>query len=42
MISTKLKDNIMTPAERKQKVAKLREEHEDYFQTMGNQCTIYT
>ena len=31
MISTKLKDNIMTPAERKAKVAKLKKEHEDYF-----------
>jgi hypothetical protein len=41
MISTKLKDNIMTPAERKQKVAKLREEHEDYFQTMGIINALY-
>jgi hypothetical protein len=26
----------MSPVERKQKVAALREEHEDYFQTIGN------
>ena len=31
----------MTPAERKQKVAKLREEHEDYFQTMGIINALY-
>ena len=31
----------MTPAERKQKVAKLREEHEDYFQTMGMINALY-
>ena len=31
----------MTPAERKAKVAKLREEHEDYFQTIGNINALY-
>jgi hypothetical protein len=41
MISTKLKDNIMTPAERKAIVAKLKEEHEDYFQTIGNTNALY-
>jgi len=44
MISTKkLKTEIMglTPEERKQKVNILREEHEDYFQTMGNINALY-
>tara|TARA_Y100000593_G_scaffold85476_1_gene162552 strand:- start:461 stop:982 length:522 start_codon:yes stop_codon:yes gene_type:complete len=41
MITTKIKENIMTPAERKAKVAKLREEHEDYFQTIGNINALY-
>ena len=31
----------MTPAERKAKVAKLREEHEDYFQTIGSINALY-
>ena len=31
----------MTPAERKEKVAKLREEHEDYFQKSGNIDALY-
>jgi len=31
----------MTPAERKKKVEKLREEHEDYFQTIGNLNSLY-
>ena len=31
----------MTPAERKAKVAKLREEHEDYFQTEGKINALY-
>ena len=39
MISTKNK--IMTPTERKAKVAKLREEHEDYFQKSGNNNALY-
>jgi hypothetical protein len=39
MISTKNKS--MTPTERKQKVAKLREEHEDYFQKSGNTNALY-
>lgn len=39
MISTKNKG--MTPSERKQKVAALREEHEDYFQTIGNINALY-
>jgi len=39
MISTKNK--IMTPSERKEKVGKLREEHEDYFQTIGNIKALY-
>jgi len=39
MISTK---NLkMTPTERKEKVAKLREEHEDYFQTIGKINALY-
>jgi len=39
MISTKSK--IMTPSERKKKVSELREEHEDYFQTIGNLNALY-
>ncbi len=39
MISTKSK--IMTPAERKKKVSELREEHEDYFQKVGNLNALY-
>tara|TARA_R100001463_G_scaffold91025_3_gene145710 strand:- start:4416 stop:4919 length:504 start_codon:yes stop_codon:yes gene_type:complete len=39
MISTKNK--VMTPSERKEKVGKLREEHEDYFQTIGNIKALY-
>ena len=39
MISTKSK--IMTPSERKKKVSELREEHEDYFQTIGNPNALY-
>ena len=31
----------MTPTERKEKVAKLREEHEDYFQKSGNISALY-
>lgn len=31
----------MTPAERKALVKKLREEHEDYFQTIGNINALY-
>ena len=31
----------MTPVERKEKVAKLREEHEDYFQKSGNTNALY-
>ena len=31
----------LTPTERKAKVAKLREEHEDYFQTMGIINALY-
>ena len=31
----------MTPAERKAKVAKLREEHENYFQTIGSINALY-
>ena len=31
----------MTPAERKVRVNKLREEHEDYFQTIGNLNALY-
>ncbi len=36
MITTNGYKPIMTPEERKQKVATLREEHEDYFQTIGD------
>ena len=39
MISTKNKP--MTSAERKEKVAKLRQEHEDYFQKSGNVNALY-
>lgn len=39
MISTKNKS--MTPTERKQKVAKLKEEHKDYFQKSGNTNALY-
>ena len=31
----------LTPAERKSKVAKLREEHDDYFQTEGKENALY-
>lgn len=31
----------MTPSERKKKVSELREEHEDYFQTIGNPNALY-
>ena len=31
----------LTPAKRKEKVAKLREEHEDYFQTEGKINALY-
>ena len=31
----------MTPVERKEKVAKLREEHEDYFQAIGDINALY-
>ena len=44
MITTKnLNNEIMglTPADRKIKVAKLREEHEDYFQKEGNINALY-
>ena len=44
MISTKkLNTEIMglTPEQRKQKVNKLKEEHEDYFQTIGNLNALY-
>jgi|TARA_R100000322_G_C5380662_1_gene175986 hypothetical protein len=40
MITTKIKDNIMTPAERKAKVAKLREEHQPYFDK-NNKHALY-
>ena len=39
MINTKNKS--MTPAERKEKVNKLREEHEDYFQKEGKINALY-
>ena len=33
----------LTPDQRKKLVIELREEHEDYFQTIGNiQCIVYT
>tara|TARA_R100000742_G_C4278484_1_gene101352 strand:+ start:414 stop:953 length:540 start_codon:yes stop_codon:yes gene_type:complete len=44
MINTKNinKENMgLTPAQRKGKVAKLREEHEDYFQTEGKINALY-
>jgi hypothetical protein len=41
MISTKIKCNVMTPAERKKRVAKLREEHEDFFQKNGIINALY-
>jgi hypothetical protein len=45
MISTKNKKNItnanMTPTERKEKVAKLRKEHEEYFQTIDETDALY-
>jgi len=44
MINTKkLNREVMglTPAERKAKVTKLREEHEDYFQTEGKINALY-
>ena len=31
----------MTPTERKEKVSKLKQEHEDYFQTIGNINALY-
>ena len=31
----------MTPVERKEKVAKLREEHENYFQKIGDINALY-
>lgn len=31
----------MTPTERKAKIAKLREQHEDYFQTIGDINAVY-
>ena len=39
MISTKNK--LMTPTERKAKVSKLKEEHQDYFQKIGNVNALY-
>ena len=39
MVTTKNKS--MTPAERKAKVLKLREEHEDYFQSSANINALY-
>jgi len=39
MISTKKK--VMTPTERKAKIAKLREEHESYFQKIGDSDAVY-
>ena len=44
MINTKKINNKtmgLTPAKRKEKVAKLREEHEDYFQTEGKLNALY-
>ena len=44
MISTKnINNNKMglTPDQRKKKVAKLREEHQDYFQTEGKKDALY-
>jgi hypothetical protein len=31
----------MTPTERKAKIAKLREEHESYFQKIGDSDAVY-
>jgi len=39
MISTKQKS--MTPVERKAKIAKLREQHEDHFQKIGDINAVY-
>jgi len=39
MISTKKK--VMTPTERKAKIAKLKEQHENYFQKIGNINAVY-
>jgi len=45
MISTKTinknKTMGLTPSQRKEKVAKLREEHDDYFQNIGNLNAVY-
>jgi len=42
MIKTKkIEKKVMTPAERKKKVVKLREEHEDYFQSIGQANALY-
>jgi excinuclease UvrABC nuclease subunit len=44
MINTKNinnKDMGLTPAQRKQKVAKLKEEHQDYFDIQGNNNVLY-
>ncbi|GAF80198.1 unnamed protein product [marine sediment metagenome] len=45
MISSKNQKNItnvnMTPTERKEKIAKLRKEHEDYFQTIDEIDALY-
>ena len=45
MINTKILKNTikmgLTPQQRKQKVASLREEHEDYFQTEGIVSALY-
>jgi len=41
MITTKIKCNVMTPAERKAKVKELREEHEEYFQSAGKTNALY-
>ena len=45
MINTKNQKKIinktMTPTERKEKVAKLREEHEDYLQAIGDINALY-
>jgi len=41
MITTKIKCNVMTPAERKAKVKELREEHEEYFQSVGKTNALY-
>ncbi|BCV01493.1 MAG: hypothetical protein CM15mV42_1750 [uncultured marine virus] len=42
MITTaEIKKQLMTPKERKAKVAELRKEHEDHFQTIGNINALY-